>query len=197
MLGQPQLNHCAAHISRSAECDCMWTHTWWLKPALTYISGWWQAAAGKWVCGAVTEKNMLQPNTCCWSLRQASRTEHREEHHDHGICTEQQDGTCSCEKNTGYRTWAQLFICCWTWKNAHDLECSIKVSKTIKQLSQDFSKNMNAAEWEQYHYTGKNTSKPIWRCSCETMENCSSISAPSTLWCLLWIISALNLAAPV
>lgn len=106
-IGQPQLNHCVAHISRSAECECVWTHTWWLKPALTYISVWWQAAAGKWVCGALTKK------TCCsqtraTGLRQTSRTEHREEHHDHWICTEQQDGTCSCEKNIGCRTWAHL-----------------------------------------------------------------------------------------
>lgn len=47
-------------------------HTRWLKPALTYISGWWQAAAGKWVCGAQTEKTHCS-QTRAAGLRWASR----------------------------------------------------------------------------------------------------------------------------
>lgn len=47
-------------------------HARWLKPALTYISGWWQAAAGKWVCGAQTEKTHCS-QTRAAGLRWASR----------------------------------------------------------------------------------------------------------------------------
>lgn len=64
-IGQPRLNHCAVSLFCCYTHTHTQAHTGWLKPALTYISDWSQAAAGKWVCGAQTE-DTLQPNTCGW-----------------------------------------------------------------------------------------------------------------------------------